>query len=446
MKPLAQRMTLAFAAVALAASLPASVPGQQQPDVELVIEGTGFQRIPLAVPGFPTVSAGERSQRLAAEIQQVIWNDLEFSGYFTLVDPDLYRLVPGFSERDVRFRDWLSIGASKVFLGKLDAHASELKVEGRLYNTEGATDATRRSGQLMFGKRYEGEEQLSRRIGHKLGNDVVRTLTGTEGIFLTKIAFTSRLGPGRKEIFVMDYDGHRPVQLTNNGSINLSPAWSPDGRQLAYITFLAGRPEIHTIDAEGRRSRVFAREGDLNSAPEWSPDGGAMVYSVSRDGNSELVHIKLGTNRITRLTNHPAIDTSPVFSPTGREIAFTSDRSGSPQIYVMDADGANVRRVTSQGTYNDSAAWSPRGNLLAYVSRIQGRFQIVLLDLSTGRARQLTYGRGNNENPRFSPDGLHLVFSSSREGAYQIYSMDVNGGNPRRLTRRGVSETPDWSR
>jgi TolB protein len=418
---------------------------QQRPDVELVIEGTGFQRIPLAVPTFPTVAPGERTERLAAEIHEVIWSDLSFSGYFSLVERNLYRLVPEFSEREVRFRDWLSIGASAVFLGKLGPQGSELRVEGRLYDTEPAGGGSRRGGQLIFGKRYEGEEQLARRIGHKLANDVVRSLTGTDGVFLTKIAFTSKLGPGRKEIFVMDYDGHRPVQITNNGSINLSPAWSPDGSQLAYITFVTGRPEIHVIDAEGKRSRVFAREGDLNSAPEWSPDGRSMLYSVSREGNSELVRIDLRTNRIARLTHHPSIDTSPVYSPTGREIAFTSDRSGGPQIYVMDVDGANVRRVTTQGSYNDSAAWSPRGNLLAYVARIEGRFDIMLLDLASGTTRRLTRGQGNNENPRFSPDGMHLVFSSSRTGSYQIYAMTLNGGNVRRLTRQGVSETPDWS-
>ena len=439
------RTSLFLMAGSLLLLLPALVPAQQgeQPRIELLIEGTGFQRIPLAVPEFPSVSPGDLATSMAAEIHAVIRADLEFSGYFDLADPSLHRLVGAFSERDVRFRQWQSIGANAVFLGKLGTRGSELQVEGRLYNTDLQPDST--SGQLIFGKRYSGEPNLARRIGHKLANDVVRSLTGAEGIFLSKIAFTSSLGPGHKEIFVMDFDGQRPVQITHNGAINLSPAWSPDGSQLAYVSFVSGRPEIQVVDAEGKRSRVFAREGDLNSAPEWAPDGKSMVYSVSREGNSELVRIDLRSNRITRLTNHPAIETAPAFSPTGRELAFTSDRAGSPQIYVMDADGANVRRVTRTGTYNESAAWSPRGNLLAYCSRIAGQFEIMLMDLATGAAHQLTRGAGNKENPRFSPDGMHLTFASNSTGIYQIHSMDLNGDNIRRLTRQGHSQTPDWS-
>lgn len=426
--------------------LPALVPAQQdtQPPIELLIEGTGFERIPLAVPDFPSVQPGEISTNMAAEIHAVIRADLEFSGYFDLVAPSLHRLVGPFSERDVRFRQWQSIGANAVFLGKLGVRGRQVEVEGRLYNTDLQPGKTR--GELIFGKRYRGEPNLARRIGHKLANDVVRSLTGTQGIFLGKIAFTASLGPGNKEIFVMDYDGQRPVQITSNGSINLTPAWSPDGSQLAYVSFVSGRPEIQLVDAEGKRSRVFAREGDLNSAPEWAPDGKSMVYSVSREGNSELVRIDLRSNRITRLTNHPAIETAPTFSPTGREIAFTSDRAGNPQIYIMDADGSNIRRVTRQGAYNESAAWSPRGNLLAYCSRVAGQFEILLMDLASGTAHQLTHGRGHKENPRFSPDGMHLTFASNKTGIYQIYSMDLNGQNVRRLSRQGLSQTPDWSR
>ncbi|MFQ5719362.1 MAG: Tol-Pal system beta propeller repeat protein TolB [Acidobacteriota bacterium] len=434
-----------LAVAALVGATGGPLRAQEHPDVSAEIREGGFNKMPIAVPEFPTVDPGPRWADLATRIHEVMWDDLTFSGYFDLVDADLYRLVPAFSERDVRFRDWRSIGAQAVFLGKLTARGSDLSVEGRLYDTEG-DDARRRGGHLIFGKRYQGGENLVRRIGHKLANDVVRNLTGVDGIFLTKIAFSVRISAHRKEIFVMDYDGNRPVQITNNGSLNLSPAWSPDGSQLAYVTYVTGRPEIHLVDADGRRSRVFAREGDLNSAPEWSPDGSSMVYSASRNGNTELVKIDLASSTLTRLTNHPAIDTSPAFSPSGREIAFTSDRSGTPQIYLMDIDGANIRRVTREGNYNDSAAWSARvQSRLAYVSRLDGRFQIMLLDIATGATRQLTRRMGNNENPRFSSDGLHIVFASDRTGRYQIYSMDLDGQHIRRLTRRGGCETPDWS-
>jgi TolB protein len=427
----------------LAAGLTVAGPGQG--DIRIAIEGSGFEKIPIAIPDFPAPAPGDRAAASAALVRDVIWDDLAFSGYFDLVDRARYRLVPGFSERDVHPREWLSIGARAVFLGRLEA-GDDLSVEGRLYDTGGEGNAAGGAAQLIFGKRYTGSEDLARRIGHKLANDITRSMTGSDGIFLTKIAFTRETGPRRKEIMVMDFDGNRVSRVTANGSINLTPAWSPDGRRLAYVTFVTGRPEIHLVDADGTRSQVFAREGDLNSAPEWAPDGSAIVYSASRDGNTELLRIDLGNNRITRLTNNPAIDTSPAFSPNGREIAFTSDRTGTPQIWVMDAEGANVRRVTVEGSYNESAAWSPRGTSLAYISRIDGRFDIMLRDLAAGTTRRLTHGEGNNENPRFSPDGMHLVFASNRSGPYQIFTMDLDGGNLRPLTRGDNCQTPDWSR
>ena len=185
----------------------------------------------------------------------------------------------------------------------------------------------------------------------------------------------------------------------------------------------------------------------MTFSPAWSPDGKYIAFSSTRDGNSEIYTINADGSGLKRLTYHPGIDTSPCWSPTSREIAFTSDRTGNPQIYQMDTDGLNVRRLSWQGSYNDSASWSPSRQYseIAWSSRIErGPFDIVVYNLETQQIRQLTTGRGSNENPSWSPNGLHLLFTSSRTGSNQMFTMNRDGTNQRRITTQGNNTTPRW--
>ena len=282
-------------------------------------------------------------------------------------------------------------------------------------------------------------------MSHRLADDIVLHFTGRRGISQSKIVYSARKGEG-KEIFVMDYDGAHQQQITQNGSLNLFPTWSPDGEQIAFTSYLEGWPRLYVLDRDGKQSRPLPGwEGELTAAPEWSPDGRWLAFAANRDGNSEIYKMKISSGRLVRLTHHRAIDSSPSWSPTGREIAFTSDRGGRPQIYVMDAEGLNVRRVTFEGNYNDLAAWSPQGDKIAYAGRDR-TFDIFVLDLATEAVQRLTFGPGNNESPRWSSDGLHLVFTSSRGGDNALYIMDAAGGRLRQIGPPHGAEGPDWSR
>lgn len=407
---------------------------QQQSGIGGEIEGRGFRRVPIAVPDAQT-SAGFSD--VAQELAQTIRDDLTFSGYFDVVDPKLYRLVGASQDGLPHFEDWLSIGAEAVVDMRLPVQDDRIDLEARLYDTQGKT--------RLLSQRYGGERDLLRRVAHLVADDIIKQMTGQDGLSMSRITFVSEF-QGNKEIYLMDYDGRRIRRLTSSGTLNLSPAWSPDGSELAFMSWRGRQPGVYVMDDEGKLGVLKTVGGELSSAPDWAPDGKQLAYTSDVDGNTEIYVLDRRTGKNRRLTHNQAIDTAPAFSPNGREIAFTSDRSGSPQIYLMGADGLNSRRVSWDSNYNDSAAWSPTGDRLAYASRVDGSFHIVIHDMASGATRQITSGRHNNENPRWSPDGRHLVFSSDRSGSYQIYTMRADGSDANRLTRGSDGYTPDWSK
>jgi TolB protein len=415
----------------------ASVAVAQQPDpprVDIEIREQARTKIPLALP---LAQAEGPARTLADEIVDTVRADLEFSGLFDVLDPSLYGLVASSPER-AEHEKWLSIGAENTAFTQVSLSGDVLALNGRLVDHRG--------GVVVLDRRYRLSRDNARILAHSFSDDVVQYFTGRPGIARSRISFVSTHGEG-KELYIMDYDGKRIRRITTSGTINLTPAWSPDAQRIAFVSWRTGRPAIHIMDSDGTITRMATAGGSMDAAPDWSPDGRRLVYSSTASGNdADLYVLDVVTGRNSVLTRTPAIETAPAYSPTGREIAFTSDRSGTPQIYVMDAEGLNSRRLTLQGSYNDSAAWSPRGDLLAYTSRVDGRFEIMLMNLATGATRQLTRGHGNKENPRWSPDGRHLVFASNRSGRYDLYTMDADGSNLRRLTTGGNCFTADWSR
>jgi TolB protein len=418
---------------------PEETPQEKPPgsNVTLVLEG---KRAPmkLAIPAF-RVAGGLAGGAAATsrEIEEVVRQDLQNSGYFEIQGPDALKglTLTGDIQRDAQA--YRSVGSQTVLLGDLRADGDKIVFEGRLFDVA--------SGQAILAKRYRGAFPVGRRIAHTFSDEVIRFLTGTQGIAESSIAFTSDRS-GAKEIYTMDYDGQNQKRVTGHRSTSMSPAWTPDGRGIAYTSFFNGSPGIYLADLASGRKRTLVASGSLNMTPSFAPDGERFAFSRSVNGNVEVFTADKEGGNLRRLTTSNAIDTNPAWSPKGGQIAFTSGRAGNPHIYLMDSEGANQRRLTFEGTYNDGAAWSPSGDLIAYTSRRDGRFQIVVTKADTLASRVVTSGPGENESPSFSPDGRKIVFVSARSGSKQLYVVDLDGGNLRQLTNEGNNDMPDWSR
>jgi TolB protein len=297
----------------------------------------------------------------------------------------------------------------------------------------------------FWSSNYEYGEEQARAAAHRISADVIRQLTGEPSVMQTRIAFIGQAN-GAKEIYSTTFDGFDLRKHTAQENTILSPAWSPDGLQIAYTSFLQDQADIYVMNLEDETYVPFVNWPGVDQAPDWSRNGQWIAYSSSVDGNSEIYVRNVDGSQLKRLTYSWAIETSPSWSPTGHQIAFTSDRLGRPQVFVMDASGTNQRRLTTEGNYNDSPAWSPKGDLVAYVRRGDDGFQIYVTDPQGNNHVKLTEGPGDNLDPCWSPDGLRIAFTSNRLGLKQIYVMDVFGRNVERVSSLWMScSNPTWS-
>src|SRR5262249_36523331 len=255
-----------------------------------------------------------------------------------------------------------------------------------------------------------------------------------------------------KELYIVDYDGFNPRRITVNNSLNILPAWSPDGRALAYTSYPQGGPALFVAPIYEGRADTLTPPGERALAPGSSPEGKRLAYASNRSGNREVWGANADGTGAHNVTSTPASDTAPSWSPTGQEIAFTSDRAGTPQIYLMDSEGLNVRRLTTVGSWNDAPAWNPSKEYseIAYTARLEAgpiRFDIAVIDLATRQVRQVTAGRGSCEYPSWAPNGRHLVFSCQRTkgSTWQITISDREGRTMDTLaTGAGNNVQPDW--
>lgn len=413
-------------------------------DVFLEATRPDFQKIPIGVLGFRE-SAALRTDRPGDKLAEVLRADLRRSQIFNVADlPKLGIKLNGQLEAvdgtDKKLLKQVSDqGISVLVWGRLATREADYVLDGFVYDAG--------VGDIVADKRYVGPPSVLRLMAHRIADELVYRYTGEQGIARTKIAFVSEQG-GSRELYVMDYDGYAPRQVTADGFLNLMPRWSRDRRYLIFTAYRSrSKQTIDMIElATGRRWTLVALNG-LNITPALSPDGNYLAFATSQDGNSEIYKLDTNTKALQRLTFHPAGDLSPAWSPTGREIAFTSDRGGGPQIYIMSADGSNVRRLTFEGDYNAAPAWSPRGTWIAYVCRTPDRqFKLCLITPDGQKRVQITSGPGVDDSPSWSPDGRHLVFSSTSEGKSHIYMINSDGTELERLTSGGAQHTsPAWS-
>lgn len=297
-----------------------------------------------------------------------------------------------------------------------------------------AGTVTDNRGSVVLQKTYTGNIRV---CSHQFSDDIVETLTGTQGIASSKIAFVSNRS-GAKEIYIADYDGANVVQLTRDGAISVAPAISPDASRVAYTGYQSGYADIYTIDiASGARNRILKFPG-TNSGASFSPDGSRLACTLSRDGNPELYIAAANGAGARRLTRTRGVESSPSWSPNGTEIVYSSDERGGPQLFRISASGGSGRLIPTGYGYCTEPSWSPDGSKIAFTAR-QGGFNIALLDLNTSTARILAQG----QDPAFGPNSRHLVYS---DGSSIVLLDTVKGRRTPVVTGLGKVSEPTWSR
>ncbi|MBL8037252.1 MAG: Tol-Pal system beta propeller repeat protein TolB [Nitrospira sp.] len=417
-------------------------------DVFLEATRPDFQKIPLAIAGIENLGGTESPEgrvKLGSRIEEVLKADLRRSLVFALVDVNGLGIKPGQlgAEPDPSFKHAVENGVSAVVWGRAGIKSgnkdADVNMDGYVYDAG--------NNEVVGGKRYVGSTSVVRLMAHRFADELVFRYVGEPGIARTKIAYVSELGSAR-ELFLMDYDGYDPRQLTADGFLNLMPRWSPDRRFLVFTTYRnRNAQDIDLLELATGKRWTLVSQGGLNITPALSPDGNFLAYSSSSEGNAELYRMDTHTKAVQRLTTNAGGDLSPSWAPSGRELAFTSDRNGGPQVFLISSDGSNVRRLTFEGDYNAAPAWSPRGNWIAYVCRTPKKEYKLCLITPDGQKRvQLTTGPGVDDSPSWSPDGRHIVFSSTADGKSHIYMINVDGKDLERITFTGThNSAPTWS-
>jgi len=398
-----------------------------------------LRKIPIAVPVFGTDNANDTSMQLSKKASDMLSGMLDFTGYFKMLDRSSFIEDPAKTKSGVSniyFPNWTAVGAELLVSGDLQVKGGVLEIELRLFDTI-------KAGQLI-GKKYSAGVDDLRDIIKRFSGEIIYYLTGNRGIFDSQIAFVSG-GSGNKEIYLCEFDGSNISQFTRNRAITLFPAWSSDGRWIAYTSYIKGKPDLYIVNVKDRSMSVVANKG-INITPAWVPGKFELGATLSYSGDQDI-YLLTGTGKvIKKLTNESGSDVSPTWSPDGKKMAFVSSRCGTPQVYIQDIETGHAERITFYGKYNTQPNWSPKGDKIAYSGMTGGRHNIYTIGLDGKDPVQLTNNAGDNESPSWSPDGSLIVFSSTREGPARIFVMTAFGTDQRRLLAiSGEQTNPKWS-
>jgi len=401
--------------------------------LSIEITGAGGQRIPIAIAPF----AGEAALGTGNSpvISAIVRADLERSGLFRTLEVPAFN-PPLTEAAGVNNAEWRARLADALVLGSVATRPDgRFEVRFKLFDTVKGAD--------LSGVAYTLSREQARTTAHRIADYVYEKLTGEKGVFSTRIAFVVKRGK-RFELQIADADGAGEETALASFEPIISPAWSPDGRRLAYVSFENKKPVVYVHSLADGKRQVAANFKGSNSAPAWAPDGTRLAVSLSRDGGSQIFLINADGSGVRRLAQSSGIDTEPVFSPDGLTIYFTSDRGGSPQIYRMPASGGEAQRVTFNGTYNVSPRISPDGKVLAYISRNDGKFQVATMDLASRQVQILT-DSDKDESPSFAPNGRMILLATVNAGRGVLFAVSLDGRIKQRLPYAGGDvREPAW--
>jgi len=395
-------------------------------DITQVMESA----LPIAIVPFGLEMSGLPMQE---DIATIISNDLGRSGRFSILS---------ISQHPEKITDPKFLNNTKwkeltrfVVIGNIQATGNNYAVTFHLINVV--------DGQIMLSQSLPSARTDLRKTAHKISDLIYQTLTGEMGAFNSRIAYitTHKIAKGKQyRLQVSDFDGFNAKIIAQGDEPILSPAWSPDGRRLAYVSLENKRMAIYVHDIYSNlRDQVSAHQG-LNSSPAWSPDGTKLAMTLSKDGNAEIYVLDLTTKSLQRLTHDPAIDTEPAWSPDGKMIIFTSDRGGKPQIYQMVSKGGSAQRLTFQGNYNARASFSPNGQKIVLINGDNGLFRIAILE--NGQMRYVS-NTAMDKSPSFAPNGSMVMYATQRS----LAAVSVDGRVRQRINVDAGAEIREsaWS-
>lgn len=426
------RLLLSAAAVALAASFQPAA--QAVLTIEIVdgVEGA----LPIAVVPFAWQGEG---QAPGEDVASVVRSDLHRSGQFETTEVE--QMVDRPHTRDqVNFGTWRLLKADYLLIGRMSPSDGGYRVEFELYNTH--------SQNRLLGYAVSAGPGEIRSLAHHISDLVYEELLGIKGAFSTRIAYITATGSGKNMDFtlqVADADGHNPQTIVTSDKPLMSPTWSPDGRDLAYVSFEGGNSAIYVQTlSTGERRQLASFEG-INGAPDFSPDGRRLALALSKGGSLDIYVMELASGNLRRLTDHWGIDTEPRWMPDGRSIVFTSDRGGRPQLYSLNVNSGNTKRLTFEGDYNSRASLSPDAELMAMVHGQSNRFRIAVMDRDKNVVRVLSDGP-LDESPSFAPNGSMILYATEERGRGVLAAVSADGRVHQKLrVSEGDVREPAWS-
>ena len=393
-----------------------------------IVGGAGTT-IPISIVPF----GGETS--FPAGVTGVVGADLSRSGLFRLVDYAGINPRPERAE-DVRAAEWRARGADAVAVGSMRSLP-----DGRVEVRFALVDTVK--GAVVANQVYTVTPAQFRATAHKIADVIYEQLTGTAGVFSTRIAYITKQG-ARFALLVADADGFDPQTIVASNEPLLSPRWSPDGNRIAYVSFEQKKPVVYVQSLQTGQRQAVANFRGSNSAPAWSPDGRRLAVTLTRDGGSQLYLMNADGSDVRRITQSPAIDTEAYFMPDGQSLLFTSDRGGSPQIYRLTLGSNAIERITFDGSYNVTPRPLPDGKGMVYVRRDGGRFQIATLDFASRQTQILTQGPAD-ESPSVAPNGKIVIYANEQGGRGVLAAVSTDGSVRQRLASPATDvREPAW--